>query len=712
MAYEIEQLDDDLQLIVSKALEDAEDFVDGELSPDRTKAWEYYQGMPFGDEEKGRSSVVSRDVADTIRAILPSLIRVFTGSEKVMEFVPEGPEDVMMAEQATDYVNYVFLRDNPGFTVLHAAFKDALIRKTGVIKTWWDDSTEVEIEDYEGLDDDTLMVLEQDDEIEIIEQSSYQDAQAAELIAQQIEQMQAMAAQSGQELPPEALNIPVPELHDVTVRRTRKRGRIRAEAVPPEEILISRGARSFSEAEVVAHRVELTTSDLVAMGYDEDLLEEIGNSDALRSNEERLTRHPEELSSEDADPRQKRILYTEAWMPLDVDGDGLAELRKVCCLGDQYKVVNVEFARFVPLADFCADPEPHRAIGNSVADHVMDIQRIKSSIMRSMLDSLAQSVHPRTAVVEGEVNMDDVLNNEVGGVVRMRRPGMVQPMETPFVGQQAFPVLNYMDRIKEKRTGITDATQGLDAEALQSTTRTAVNATVEAAQQQIELIARIFAETGMKKLYRNLLRLVAQYQDKPRMIRLRNDWVAMDPRSWNSAMDVAVNSSLSTGLRDDRLQMLTAIAEKQEQILQTLGMENPLVTLSQYSYTLQKIIEVGGYKDASQFVNAVPPDFQMPQPEGQGAGGENSPEMLLAQVQREEIQANIQKKQAELELDRMKAEAELQIRRETMLRSDDRERDRLEADTILRAAKEGVDPGPILTLMRRNRQLEQQGHFE
>ena len=711
----------EIQLAVTTALQSAADYADEELSPERVKAQDYYHGEPFGDEEEGRSQIVSRDVADTVRAIMPSLMRVFFGAERVVEFVPEGPEDVAMAEQATDYVNYVFTRDNPGFNTLHAAMKDGLIGGLGVIKTWYDDSQEVSFESYEGLDDATLSVLEQDEELAIVEQESYPDEIATEMVMAQhaaaMAEIEALQAQ-GQEIPPEMMpRLPevMPQLHNVTVRRTRARGRVRVEAVPPEEILISRGARSFHDASLVAHRTEKTVSELVAMGYDEDELEEAGSSDGLRTNDERLARDPSDYDvnqDEDYNRALRRVLYTEAWMPLDVDGDGIAELRKVCCLGDEYRVVRNDPASYVPLADFCPDPEPHQAIGKGVSAAVMDIQRIKSAVLRNTLDSLAQSIHPRTAVVEGEANMDDVLNNEVGGVIRMRRQGAVQSFAQPFVGQQAFPMIEYMDRLKEKRTGITDATQGLSAESMQSTTRAAVTATVEAAQQQIELIARIFTETGIRRLYKNLLRLVVQHQDKPRMVRLRNQWVQMDPRGWNAGMDVAISAALGAGTTETKMAMLMGIAEKQENILREIGLNNPLVTVGQYSNTLAQMVRLAGFKDSAAYFNELPPDFVPPEPPPEEQQQQADPAMLLAEVQREEIQANIQKKQAELELDRQKAEFELQMRREEMLRRDDRERDRLEADTILRAAKEGVDPGPILELMRRNRQLEQQGYFQ
>ena len=729
---------------VQRALEDAANYVDEEISPDRVINTEYYYGEPFGDEQQGRSQVVSQDVRDTVHAILPSVLRTLTSSEKIVEFVPTAEEDVAAAEQATDYANYVFQRDNPGFMILHSVAKDALVRRIGAVKTWWNDAREVTYEEYEELDDTTLEALELDEEVEVTEQADYPDPEARKQIEAELNEAREMRQQMMQQrremlrqaedqfgqgvnpqnlpTPPQTPRMPadseLPQLHDVTVKRTRKRGQIRAMAIPPEELIVSKGCRSITQGwrdgHVVAHRTEKTISQLVAMGYSKDELEEYTGTSELKTNEERMVREPSGDFSDDdvdGDDENRRVLYVEAWMALDTDGDDVAELRKICCIGDGYTVAHQEPASFVPLADFCPDPEPHTAVGRCPADVVRDIQRIKSNITRGMLDSLAQSINPRTAVVEGMANMDDVLNNEVGSVVRMTQPGMVQHLDTPFVGQQAFPMLEYMDRMREKRTGITDATQGMNAEVLQSTTKAAVTATVEAAQQQIELICRIFAETGMRDLFRNILRTAVQHQDKPRTVRLRKqEWVPMDPRTWNADMDVEVNTAVSPGNQEMRLTMLQQIAAKQEQILQTLGPNNPLVTLGQYSMTLRKMTELAGFKDTAVYFNELPSDFQMEMPQGGGEGP--SPEMLLAEVQREEIQANIEKKRAELELDQQKAAQDFQLRREEMLRRDDRERDRQEKELMLRAAQIQADGGQvdvnaIFGMMTRDRRPEQ-----
>jgi hypothetical protein len=304
----------------------------------------------------------------------------------------------------------------------------------------------------------------------------------------------------------------------------------------------------------------------------------------------------------------------------------------------------------------------------SIFDLTHDIQEIKSEVMRNTLDSLAQSIHPRTAVVEGQVNIDDVLNNETGAIIRMRAPGMVQPFSSPFVGQAAFPMLDYLDTMREDRTGMSKAAMGLDADALQSTTKAAVAATVSASQSRLELQARILAE-GMKKLFKGILYLITTHQDKPRMVRLRNEWVQIDPRVWNANMDVTVNIGLGNGDTNERVQALTMIAAKQEQIMGQFGLANPVVTPAMYIRTLQKIIELSGFKDASSYIQSLPADFQLPQADQP----KPTPEEVLAQVQAQSIQADIQKKAAELEL-----------KREQMIRDDDYRRDQLAQDLMLK----------------------------
>jgi hypothetical protein len=651
----IEPMDDtELQGIVSGELEDAVSYIDSDVSPIRAKGTEYYRGDPFGNEEDGRSQVVAMEVRDTVSAMLPSLMKVFFSTENVVEYVPRGPEDVAGAQQATDYANYVFTSDNNGFMTTYALFKDSLVRKCGIAKYWWEEVEEVKIEEYSGLDDQTLQVLMQEGaEVKIV--VSYPEPGA----------MPQMDMTTG-------LPMPVPMIHDVEIKRNTKDGRIRIMAVPPEELILDRRARSFDDAGIIAHRQMATVSDLIAMGYDQEEIEENISSTDLDSNDEYLARQPLSTTmgaGDSLNPMQRRVLYIEAYMRVDFDGDGIPELRKICCMGSSYTMVRNLPASYIPFVDFPCDPEPHTSPleAMSIFDITHDIQEIKSEIMRNTLDSLAQSIHPRTAVVEGQVNIDDVLNNETGAIIRMRAPGMVQPFSSPFVGQPAFAMMDYMDQMREDRTGMSKAAMGLDPDALQSTTKAAVSATVSASQSRLELQARILAE-GMKKLFKGILYLMTTHQDKPRMVRLRNEWVQIDPRVWDASMDVNVNIGLGNGDVNEKINALNIIMQKQEQIMAQFGPMNQIASLPMYIRTLQKAIELSGYKDASSYFNTLPADFQMPQEEPQ-----QTPEQVLAQVQAQSIQADIQKKAAELEL-----------QREKMIRDDDYRRDQLAQDLMLK----------------------------
>ena len=645
--------EEDLQAIITSEISSAVDFIDNTIGPERAKATKYYKGERFGNEEDGRSQIVSHDVSDTVGAIMPSLMRIFFSTDKVVEFVPKNADDVLRAEQATDYINHIFTQTNPGFLTLQSAFKDALVRKVGIIKYWWDEDVEVTTEHFSGLNPEALQFLASDPQVEV----------ASSEIAVEMDEM-------GQP-------IGMPSIEATVTRRVDK-GRVKVEAVPPEEFLIDRDAKTLEDATIVAHRTVLTVSDLVARGYDEEeILEHAGDSDVLSWSDELAARQESQSYGQAtrSDDAAREVPYTESYVKADMDGDGIAELIKVCSIGPSNKVLYWEPVADIPFATFCPDPEPHTFFGLSVADSVMDIQKTKSAVLRNMLDSLAMSIHPRMAIVEGQVNLDDCLNTEVGSLIRQRSAGMVTPFAMPFVGREAFPMMQYLDELKENRTGISKAAAGLDASALQSSTASAVQATVSQAQQHIEMIARIFAETGMKQLFKGILKLTINHQDEERMTRLNNQFVPVDPRSWNADMDVSSNIALGKGTDTERIAALSQIAGKQEELMKLLGPVNALVSPKQYSHTLAKIVELSGFKDPSMFVNALQDGQPLVPPEA-AQNKKKSAEELLAEVQAQSIQADIQKKAAELEL-----------KRDEMMRKDDLERDKLDADIHLKAAE-------------------------
>ena len=649
--------DTDLEAIMGQEITDAVSYIDSDLSPIRARGTEYYRGDPFGNEEDGRSQVVAMEVRDTVSAMLPSLMRVFFSTENTVEFVPRGPEDVENAQQATDYCNYVFNNDNNGFMVAYATFKDALVRKCGIVKAWIEDTESVRIEEYSGLDDQTLQIVMQEGDADVKIVASYPDETMQG--AMQIDPM------TGQPMPPAMI-------HDVQIKRKVTDKRIHVACLPPEELLLSRQAMSFKDAPFIGHRKMATVAELISMGYDEDeVMDYVGSSD-LNDNEEALARAPlanNQYLTESANPMMQRVLYVEGYAKVDFDGDGIPELRKMCFMGAGYKMVRNLPASYIPFIEFPCDPEPHTSPleAMSIFDITRDLQEIKSEVMRNTLDSLAQSIHPRTVIVEGQVNIDDALNNETGAIIRARAPNMVQPLVTPFVGQAAFPVLDYLDQIKEGRTGMSKASMGLNPDALQSSTKAAVAATVSASQGRIELTARLMAE-GMRELFKTILFLVTTHQDKPRMIRLRNRWVQIDPRGWDNTMDVNINIGLGNGDTNERIATMMQILAKQESLINQYGLENPVVSPQMYVRTLKKVVELSGFKDASSYFADIPEGWKAPP-----APQKPSPEEVLAQVQAESIKADIQKKAADLELQRQK-----------MMMDDDFRRDQMNQDRLLR----------------------------
>jgi len=658
------KMDDiEFQSVVRNEIEQALGHYDTEFSQDRIDAMDYYLGEPFGNEQPDRSQVVSTEVSDTIEHIMPSLMRIFTQSDDYVRFVPHGPEDVAIAEQASDYCNWVINNDNRGFEIMHNWFKDALILKTGVVKFYWDEIIEVETEEYEGLNEDELTILIADPEVEVVSRDE-------RTVGEDMEG-------------PEGIVIPAPIIYDVKIKRTKNSGNVRIENVPPEEFLIGNRAKSLEDANFVAHRSTMTVSDLVSMGYDRDEIEQYAGYTDLDISEERTSRF-EDLETSAAhdsnDPAMRNVLVTECYIRSDYDGDGVAEFRRVLTVGDGYHILENEEFDHIPFAILSPILMPHRAIGRSVAELVMDVQLIKSTLMRQLLDNIYNTNNARVVAVEGQVNLDDLLTNRPGGIVRTRTAGAVQPLQVPEVSSSVFPALNYMDSVKEQRTGISKQSMGLDADALQSTTATAVAAMQAASQGKIEMIARVFAETGVRALFRGILHLVTKYQNKEKIIRLRNQFVPMNPREWESAYDVQINVGLGTAQRDQQIMFLSQIAQKQEQVLMQMGVNNPMVSLSQYRNTLAKIAELSGFKDASQFF-APSEQIESVLAQQAQAAAQAGPQQDPA------LAVEMQKMQAELQMEQQKMEMEFQLKREKMAAELELRRQELEFEMQLRTEK-------------------------
>ena len=673
----------DLVGVIKSEMDDAKDFIH-QVGSERAESTEFY----LGNEPEGTSSLqsefVSTDVRESVLFMLPSIMRTFFGTKKIVEFVPKGPEDIQLAEQQTDYINYLIREKNPGFQVLYDVFKDALVRKTGFVKVFWDDSVTATTHEYSNIDPQSYQALILDKNVEVIEESVTKET------------ITTFDPVSQEELTQE-----IPASYDLTIRRLKPKDQVCIESVPPEEILISRHARDIETASYVAHRMIKSVSDLVAMGYDQEEIEQYagygGSALDPESYEEQEARNPFDnmVYPDRHDAGGKDVYYVEHYLYYDFDGDGIDERIRVCTAGDALNVLNVEPWDELPICMFCPDPEPHTAIGSCPADYLKPIQAAKSQIMRDTLDSLGHSIFPRMGIVEGQVNVDDVLNTDIGQPIRMRAPGMVQPFAVPFVGKEAFPVLGYLDESKENRTGVSKASAGLNAEALQSTTSAAVTATMSGAQGRVELICRHFAEGGLKAMFKTVNNLVIKHQNAQDVFRLNGKFIPVDPRYWDSDKDMVVNVAISKSSDEEKFQVLTQLAGKQEQIMQTLGPQNPLVSMQQYANTLTRMIELAGFQDAQTFINTeVPPMPPMPQEPQQP-----DPAALLAQAEAQKAQVQAQKAIIDAETDRMK-----------IIMDDDRQRDIEEAQLRVKAlelqAKYGaqINIAEINAIMERDRE--------
>ena len=660
--------EDDLQATMHALLTDAILLQDTELSPFRAEADRMYKGEPFGNEEEGRSKVVMTIVRDTVRAILPSLMRPFFSADRFVEWEPQRADQVEIAEQMTHYITEVVLQqDNNGFMQFHAAFKDALLKRIGIWKWWHEDNEQRETLIKRMASMEEVALLRRDAEIEI-------------------EEMNPADLTKG---------IPgAPQLFDVTYVRTRARGKTRFAALPPEEFLISRNSRDVDTAMLVGHRTEKSTAELIAMGIEEDVIAEHGGKDTeLSQNPEERERQESAVDTDVADALPEGAaagphLYIESWVWL-ADESKKPALRKVCTLGPAHHIVTDEPAHERPFALLIPDPEPHTTTGQGVYDYTQDLQMIVSMVVRSMNDSLALSLHPRMGYVEGDVSLADLQNTAIGAPIRMQKPGALQEITHTFVGREALPVLEFFNDVLEKRVGVARAA-ALDPDALQSTTKSAVAAAVGAAQLQIEMIARIFAETGVRQLMNGLLRTVIDYPPVERMTRLRGQWIPVDPRSWDAGLDLRVNVGLGSGLIEERYAVLAETAAKQEQAMQLMGLDNPLVHVSQLRTTYVKMLELRGRKDAESFWKEVDPEWAPP-PKDPAA---EDPNMLVAKAEVQRAETDLASKTAKAQLDIEKAKVEearravdLDLRREEMELTDERERDKIEAEIALKLAE-------------------------
>jgi len=681
----IGKTDDEIAAVARYYFGQARNYDDA-LSRERVTASRYYRGEADEPLQDGRSKLVLTVVRDTIRQTLPSLLRLFTAVEDPVSFEPisseaaAGGDDQMataLARQATDYARWALFTANSGWQVLHDCLLDALTRKAGWVRWHWGAKRSVRTEVCEGLLLPQLQMLLAEPGIE-----------ASRIVRRPMTQAEQQALAKSPDGRMYLQQGAPAEYWAATITRTASRSWPVIEAVSPECVWVVADANTVEGARAIFHVRDVSASDLIEMGLPEDKV--LAHRDMMVS----MRRRREAIARDAAsgqnlsgvppnDKSMAPIRYAEGWIRCDTDGDNRAELIHVHMLGNATTLVKWERADEAPLACFTPYREPNRIIGSSQADMVMDLQRVESRVMRAVLDSLGQSMFPRTVMVQGQANMADVRQTAIGSIIRVANAGAVTELVKPFMGKEALPIMQVLEAVRESRTGITRASSGLTVDELQSTAPIAVSQQTSAAQDRLDMVARTLAETGLAPLYNGLLRMLARQQDRPNVIRIRGQWIAIDPRALATMWETSVNVG-GKGMPSERLAMLAQIAQKQEQIMQLGGMSNPLAGIPEYRNTLARMLETVNIADVSSYFKALPPGFQPPPPPAQ----QPNTDMLLAQVQQ-------QKTAADVENDR----ADQQTKRASLLLEDDRERDKAALDawtkTWVAAAQFGT-PAPSL----------------
>jgi Skp family chaperone for outer membrane proteins len=561
--------------------------------------------------------------------------------------------------------------------------------RVGPIKFYWDDTPDTRIENYTGLDDDGLAaVLQEEGDFEILEHEEQFDV-----------------TEDGE----------TDRTHDIKINRTVRSGRIRIESIPPEEFLVDGDATCIEDARFLCHRTTRTRSQLIEEGYPIKKVEELPTYHDNWDSEEDLSRQDEFTTSRwnqsaQADWSMEQIQVYECYVQVDRDGDGIAEWTRVIMAGGMSSdhIMDVEeWGDPIPFAMLIPARIPHRWQGRSIADQTMDIQQIKTVLLRSTLDNIYENNNRQRVVAENQiVNMDEVVNPQFGGIIRVRSGVDVNTAvrwdDPKFIGPDTFNMLGYMDEMVEKRTGISRATMALDPQALQNQTATAAQLGQDSRYSKIELVARNFAEDrdGLKRLFSGLLNLVVTHQDRSEIIRLRDQFVEMDPRSWNSDMDVSVNIGLGAGSRDRDLAMLVQILGIQRDAMEQFGPMNPFVTIEHIWNTLDKMIAAGGMKnteqffapitqeDAAQYAQQMMQQQQQSDPKAEAAQAKAQADIQLAQMKAQaELQFKQQEMQAELAFKRQEMEAKLDLEREMMMLKHEARMEELRVEAELKRIK-------------------------
>lgn len=637
---------DTFQQTVNFECTQAVDWIEDQLSSARMKTEAYYQGGTVLKAERGRSQVVVSAVRDAIHAILPAIGRIFTQTDTVGEFSSDDEEDEAICKQMTIYVNNVFNRYG-GYRALIEASTNALKSRVGIVRISLMRNPVVTHATTQLMTNDDLDELAEDIQlgvVEITEQGEPEEADDMGMMAQ-----------------------------NVTLTRTTFRNKWGILAIPPETFIIDSSATSIEDARLVGIRQNLfiwQAMDTLNLKYEE--LEPLTQDNASMLEQERFQRlHYDYNDYNDTwanDPASKRVLITECWIRIDMDGDGKTELRHLICGGINYTILVNEVANFIPLAVFVTDLQPNVFFPISLAEDLIQDADSLTSVTRSILDNLALTNQPRTEVNENVVNLEDVKNTEIGAIIRVKQVGQINELVTPFAAGQTLPVLEYLHQNSESRSGVTKLSQGIDPNALQATSRIASNAAVQGADSRIEMMARNLAETGVRELFTAILRTAMYELRSEQSIKTPTGFKKVNPQFWHDQVDISLTVGLGNGKIDEKQLALQTILQVQQAVIGQAGLINPMVGWQNVRNTLKQILRLSGIKNVGDFFPPVTPDElqafdqQKQQQAAQAAQGQQPPAPDLvgaAKVKAEaDVMINDKKIQSQTAADMQKMQAE------------------------------------------------------
>lgn len=594
--------EEEVKQALSREIEDSFGGLGSKVEEQRRLSIRYYQGKPIGTEIKGRSEVVSLDVLESIQWAMPSLMRMFTGGTRVVRFTPRPTADKeetarreQDAKDATEYINHIFEQDLDGYRLMYDWMFTALLEKNGIVKAWWEERRHPEVQKFTGLTEDEVMAKLDEPDTDPISMDP-----STEII-------------DGQEL----------EVFDLVVRTWKVEKGIKAVAIPPEEFQIARRSVKLDDDTMFsAHVKRVTVSELVSMGFPFEEIAELHSDDTPEYAQGRVERMSEDETAPTtyqsrSDAASRELWVTEAWIRIDEDGDGYSELRRILAVGhNALTLLEDEEVAFNPFSSICPIPMAHKFFGNSLADLVMDIQAIRTTILRQILDHIYLSVNPRLQVVEGKVEYDDLMSVTPGGLVRVQDLESIGPLVLPPLPREAGELFAKFEEIRGNRTGVIAHGTEIDASAI-NTTASGLGQLMAEKAQKLELIGRIFAQTGFRDFFGKLLRLTCENNSKEEQFYVNGRWLTIDPSRWDKGMNVEIQVGLGAGAAVERVASIEKLMMIQKQIIEGGGM-GKLVTVENLYHAAAALTDACGFKHTDLFFtdpSSMPDPPEKPNPD-------------------------------------------------------------------------------------------------